>query len=332
MLTILLIALFASFSLLASIGGLWLGARWAEIAGVTKWRLAGVIGLFFLVNLALAQGFSALEDAVLLPQWIEWLGELAVTVTIYLFVISRVLRTSMVRAVLPLLGVFAAGLLALALVFGLVRPYLLEAFVVPISSAAPSVTGPHWVVVCPRCGGNFIVPYDLAPPYQPEGTPVRGICANCLQTNTVTSFGRDLLPADRVVSNKLLTPRRWDLVTVRPPDDPDPSHQYVKRLIGLPSEELVIKDEQAWINEKRLQPPSEISTIRFTPTFGSEADALWGSPARPAKLGPGEYFVVGDFAEFSKDSRTWGKPIVQSDITGVVSAIYYPVSRWRIFR
>jgi signal peptidase I len=304
MLTILLIALFASFHLLTSIGGLWLGARWAGIVGVTKWRLAGVVGLFLLVNLALAQGFSALEDADLLPQWIVWLGELATTVTIYLFVISRVLRTSMVRAALPLLGVFAAGLLGLAVIFGLVRPYLFNLYVNPNSSAAPSVAGPHWVAVCPRCGGKLIVPYDLAPPYQPEGVPARGICANCLQTNTVTSLGRDLQPADRVLSNKLLTPRRWDLVTVRSLDDPDPSHQYVKRLIGLPGEELVIKDEQVWVNGKRLEPPPEISTLRFTPTFGSEADALWGSPARPAKLGPGEYFVVGDFAQFSTDSRT----------------------------
>ena len=87
-----------------------------------------------------------------------------------------------------------------------------------------------------------------------------------------------------------------------------------------------------WVNGKVLQPPAEISSLRFPPTQGSDADRLWGSPARPAKLRPGEHFVVGDFAEFSADSRTWGKPIPQSDITGVVSVIYYPFARWRIFR
>jgi hypothetical protein len=40
MLTIALIALIVLFSLLTSIGGFWLGARWAGIREVTSWRLA----------------------------------------------------------------------------------------------------------------------------------------------------------------------------------------------------------------------------------------------------------------------------------------------------
>jgi signal peptidase I len=236
----------------------------------------------------------------------------------------------MVRAVLPVLGLIVATFFNLALVFGLIRPHILEAFIISSNSDAPTVVGPHQIAVCPRCGGKLIVPYDEEQPPLTEGEAVLGICATCLQTSTVLPSNSNVQPGDRILPNKLLVPRRWDLVTVRSPQNP--SEQYVKRLIGLPGEKVVIKDGQVWVNGKLLQPLAEISSLRFTPTGGPQADALWGSPARPAKLGPGENFVVGDFAEHSADSRTWGKPIPQAHITGVVSVIYYPISRWRIFR
>ena len=173
-------------------------------------------------------------------------------------------------------------------------------------------------------------PYDEGHAFLPEEKAPLGICAYCLQASRTTPINLEVHPGDRILVNKLFVPRRWDFVTVRSPVNP--GEQYVKRLIGLPGEEVVIKEGQVWVNGNPLQPPAEIASLRFTPPAWSEADALWGSPGRPAKLGPGENFVVGDFAERSADSRTWGKPIPQSDITGVVTLVYYPISRWRIFR
>jgi len=57
----------------------------------------------------------------------------------------------------------------------------------------------------------------------------------------------------------------------------------------------------------------------------------WGSAEIPARLGPDEYYVVGDFANRSSDSRFW-KGVPGSHIEGVAAVIYWPRRRWRIFR
>ena len=330
MLSIALVLLVFLGSLLIQIGALWLGSRWAKIAGVTLWRLLSIFGLVVLASLLLRPAVSVLEDTGVLPNRILSLGELVLGVVVNLVVISRVLRTSMARASIPLLVLFASVVFNLGVVFLAIRPFVFEGFIIPSNSDAPTVVGPHRVAVCPRCGGRLIVPYEQGQPFQTEERAPLGICASCLQASRATPTNLEVHPADRIFTNKLLAPRRWDLITFRSPTNRD--EQYVKRLIGLPGEEVVIKEGQVWVNGKPLEPPPEIASLRFTPIAGSEADALWGSPGRPAKLGPGENFVVGDFAEWSTDSRTWRNPIPQSDITGVVTLVYYPFSRWRIFR
>ncbi len=66
----------------------------------------------------------------------------------------------------------------------------------------------------------------------------------------------------------------------------------------------------------------------------------WGSPTRPAQLADDEYYVLGDFSVASADSRLWhsGAPnhhpyaVPAANLVGVVTHIYWPVSRWRSFR
>jgi|SRR6516162_8320507 hypothetical protein len=107
MLTIAILALIASFSLLTSICGLWLAARWAGFAGVTRWRLAGVFVLLGVTPPLLALVFGVLDDAEVLPQWIVGLGQLAAGVVLDLIVISRVFRTTIPKAALAMLGPLA---------------------------------------------------------------------------------------------------------------------------------------------------------------------------------------------------------------------------------
>lgn len=64
-------------------------------------------------------------------------------------------------------------------------------------------------------------------------------------------------------------------------------------------------------------------------------------PARPAILGDDEYFVLGDFSVSSRDARFWDRSlegrehpyaIPESSIDGVVTHIYWPLQRMRVFR
>ena len=74
---------------------------------------------------------------------------------------------------------------------------------------------------------------------------------------------------------------------------------YIHRLVGLPGEELSIKDGRVWIGGKPLTPPDPISKLTYVafPTRGK--DAVGG----PWRLGADAYFVLGDFSQRAKDSR-----------------------------
>ncbi len=117
---------------------------------------------------------------------------------------------------------------------------------------------------------------------------------------------------------------------------------YVKRLVGLPGEEVFIKDGSVWINGQRLESPESLQGLRYVTDFPQLPNQMtvWGTPDRPAKLGEGEYFVLGDFSQQSADSRLWqsgapGHPsyaVPESNLIGVVTHIYWPPNRWRILR
>jgi len=122
----------------------------------------------------------------------------------------------------------------------------------------------------------------------------------------------------------------------------DPTINYIKRLVGLPGEEVYIEEGSVWINGQRLEPPESLRGLKYLSEFPQawQAPRFWGTADRPAKLGAGEYFVLGDFSQMSADSRTWqtgaaGHPsyaVPESHIFGVVTHVSWPPGRWRILR
>jgi len=154
-----------------------------------------------------------------------------------------------------------------------------------------------------------------------------------MRAGPIKDLGTQVYSSDRFLVNKLMTPRRWDLVTFNSLQDP--SVKYVKRLIGLPGEEVVIKEGMIWIDGTKMEPPEEISKL----TYLASAEA-WGSVERPAQLGDDEFYLLGDFTERSADSRNWienapghrAGAIPRSYIQGVATVIYWPPSRWRVLR
>lgn len=150
----------------------------------------------------------------------------------------------------------------LAFVF---RAFLVEAFVIPTGSMAPSLYGKHGHHRCPTCQYSFAYgirePIRLASGDLIEGTlenryggrrPFSLRCPNCRwagEGNTQLNDGDAPVvedAGDRIlvlkwpydVGGRWLGPQRWDVVVFKDPKDGETN--FIKRLLGLPGEVLQI--------------------------------------------------------------------------------------------
>jgi len=111
------------------------------------------------------------------------------------------------------------------------------------------------------------------------------------------------LIADKI-AYRLHAPQRGDIIILRPPTDD--SKDFIKRVIALPGERLLIRDGQVFINGHRLNEP-------YLPENWT-SQANWGGDTGMV-IPPNQYFVMGDNRNRSQDSRTFG-PIGRDRIDG----------------
>src|SRR3984893_17681409 len=95
------------------------------------------------------------------------------------------------------------------------------------------------------------------------------------------------LIADKI-AYRLHAPQRGDIVILRPPTDN--SKDFIKRVIALPGEQLIIHDGVVLINGHRLNEP-----------YLPEAWTVFNNVSL-TKIPPNEYFVMGDNRNRSQDS------------------------------
>lgn len=240
-----------------------------------------------------------------------------------------------------LLGFFGLQIVLVAVGFAITLPlrwYLAEAFVIPTNSMAPNISGHRLEGRCPECGGTVVMTVDDRPPPFPgmRRQPQTGTCIRCIKDWDETQFEGRVFSGDRIIAVKWNKPQRWDAIVFRYP--PDPKINYIKRIVGMPGEEIVIGDDGFLIVDgNRVEPPAEFADLRYTnfhqdPMMRDRNGApLWGTAERPMKLGPDEYFVLGDHTHRALDARFWG-PVKRDAIIGTATMIYWPPSRWRIFK
>lgn len=125
-------------------------------------------------------------------------------------------------------------------------------------------------------------------------------------------FERQRLIIDKVTYH-FRAPQRNDIVVIK---RPGMEELLVKRIIGLPSEKVEIRDGYVYINDERL--PEPFSHDQYPQNIP------------PHTLGPVQYFVLGDNRGNSNDSRSFG-PIYQNDIVGRVWFRYWPLSQFHSF-
>src|SRR3979411_1421964 len=117
---------------------------------------------------------------------------------------------------------------------------------------------------------------------------------------------KDYLIANKI-DYRLHAPQRGDIIILRPPTDN--SKDFIKRVIALPGEKLLIRDSVVYINGRRLDEsaylPEVWTTFNNWPQTGSDGQVMRSN----------EYFVMGDNRNRSQDSRIFG-PIGRDRIDG----------------
>lgn len=116
------------------------------------------------------------------------------------------------------------------------------------------------------------------------------------------------------VTYYLRNPERGDVIVFTPPVTN--LDEYIKRVVAIPGETIMIKDCHIYVNDKKLaEPYLANTTCTNSGTFLAEG-AKYTIP-------DGEYFVMGDNRPNSSDSRYWG-PISKKAISGRAWIIYWP--------
>jgi signal peptidase I len=134
-------------------------------------------------------------------------------------------------------------LLAIGILFS--RTFAAEAYIVPTGSMAPTLLGTHREYRCPNCEKTFALGVDE------DGHSGRPICPNCGSTDLKRSDGVECT-GDRLLVHKYLfdlrPPRRWEVAVFQNPAEPDQA--YVKRVVGLPGESVLIRGGDVYINRR----------------------------------------------------------------------------------
>lgn len=130
------------------------------------------------------------------------------------------------------------------------------------------------------------------------------------------------------LSYKFREPQRGEVIVFKYPRDP--KQYYIKRIVGLPGEEIEIKGNQVIIHEPGNTLQDMILEEEYLPENELTLSNL-GLSGRVWKLKADEYFVLGDNRIASSDSRTWGS-LPKKFVIGKVFVRAFPLDKFTIFR
>jgi signal peptidase I len=184
----------------------------------------------------------------------------------------------------PLLVEYSASFFPVLLAVLLLRSFLVEPFTIPSGSMLPTLEVGDYILV-----NKF--DYGLRLPV----------------------LGSKIMPVGE--------PQRGDVIVFRYPVHPETN--FIKRLVGLPGDHVVVDGEKVTINGKPLpetldHPDPEVNPwqLYFSEQLGQHTHLvrqLVGVEGNDPRMQfvdvivpPGEYFMMGDNRNESDDSRYWG--------------------------
>ena len=209
---------------------------------------------------------------------------LLLTGAIWLLDILVLRRRRAPGAAEPALVEYSKSFFPVILVVFLIRSFVVEPFKIPSGSMMPTLLAGDFILVNKYS-------YGLRVP---------------ILNNTFFEIGH---------------PQRGDVFVFHYP--PDPSIDYIKRVVGVPGDKIAYRDKRLYINGKALQTDfvddysymasglNMIRAKRYQEQLGAhkhdlliEEDSI--TIDGEVEVPPGHYFAMGDNRDNSKDSRVWG--------------------------
>lgn len=157
-----------------------------------------------------------------------------------------------------------------------------------------------------------------------------------------------------VVNTKVIevgAPKRGDVVVFRypgmGPDDDRAGADYIKRIVGLPGDQIAFRDQVLYVNGEPVPKQAdgyyvgagregrkmtgatrfrveidgrEHLTLETSPFSSPRAEGEWEVPA-------GHYFAMGDNRDRSEDSRYWGF-VPEENLVGKAFAVWLNCEGW----
>ncbi len=126
-----------------------------------------------------------------------------------------------------------------------------------------------------------------------------------------------------LIALRLGSINRGDVIVFQAP--PDPEKDYIKRVIGLPGDQIEVKNGGVLVNGKVLNESDYLASD----VLSSQGSYL--TEGKTITVPQGNYFVMGDNRPESSDSRAWGF-VPKDKIIGESFFVYWPVTRMRLVK
>lgn len=140
------------------------------------------------------------------------------------------------------------------------RAFVIEAFVIPTGSMAPTLLGAHMRFTSPKTGFDWPVgPWSATPPNsQNYNRTQSSVTVSDPMSDQKDSHSKlPLASGDRILVLKYLyslhDPKRFDVVVFKSPEMPQTN--FIKRLTGLPGEQIALVDGDIFSRKASVPPP-----------------------------------------------------------------------------